>query len=105
MCALTANGQALAVTQATVAADFHKALNVLRNLAMQVALNLEVALDVVAELHELFLGEVVRARVGVDARLGQDLLGRGQANAVNVGQADFNALAARKVDTNKTCHR
>ena len=28
-----------------------------------------------------------------------------EADAVNVGQADFNALVARKVDTNKTCHR
>ena len=43
--------------------------------------------------------------VRIDARLSQDLLGRGQANAVDVGQADFNALVARKVDTNKTCHR
>ena len=35
----------------------------------------------------------------------EDLLGGRQTDAVDVGQADFNALVARKVDTNKTCHR
>ena len=48
--ALTANGQAATMTQAAVAADLHEALHVLRNLAMQVALDLEVLLDVVAQL-------------------------------------------------------
>ena len=76
--ALAANGQTAAVTQATVAADFHKALNVLRNLAVQVALDREVLLDVVAQLDEILLGEVVGALIRVDAGLGENLLRGGQ---------------------------
>ena len=51
------------MTQATVAADLHKALDVLRHLAVQVALHLDVVLDVVAQLGEILFGEVVRTRV------------------------------------------
>ena len=102
---LTANGQTLAVTKATVAADFHEALHVLGNFAVQVALNREVLLDVIAELAEILFGEVLHADVRVHTGFRKDLLGGREANAVDVGQADFNALIARKVDTNETCHR
>ena len=50
MSALTANGQATTMTQATVATDFHEALNILRYFAVQVALSGEVSLDVVTKL-------------------------------------------------------
>lgn len=53
------------MTQATVAADFHKALDVLRHLAVQVALHLDVVLDVVTQLDEILFGEVVRRVSGL----------------------------------------
>ena len=71
---------------------------------MQVAFDLEVLLDVVAQLREVFLGKVLHANVGIDAGSGDDLFGRSEANAVNVGQGDLNALIAGKIDTNETCH-
>ena len=74
--ALAANGQAATMTQTAIAADLHQALHVLRNLAMQVAFDLEVLLDVVAQLREVFLGEVLHADVGIDAGIGDDLLWR-----------------------------
>ena len=40
----------------------------------------------------------------INAGIGDDLLGRSEANAVNVGQGDLNALIAGKIDTNETCH-
>ena len=92
------------MTQASVATDLHEALHVLLNIATQVALDVEVLLDVVAQLDELLLGQIVGAGVGVDTGVGQNLLRGGQADAVNVGQGDLDALIARKIDTNKTCH-
>ena len=71
---------------------------------MQVAFDLEVVLDVVAQLGQIIFAEILHADVGIDTGICDDLLGGGGANAVNVGQADFNALVARKVDTNETCH-
>ena len=100
---LSMNGQALAVTQATVATDFHEALNILRYFAVQVALSGEVSLDVVTKLGKFIFRKIVYAGIGVNTGFCEDLLGGGEANAVDIGQADFNALVARKVDTNETC--
>ena len=102
--ALAAHGQAATMTQTAIAADLHQALHVLRNLAMQVTFDLEVLLDVIAQLREVFLGKVLHANVGIDAGSGDDLFGRSEANAVNEGQGDLNALIAGKIDTNETCH-
>ena len=71
---------------------------------MQVALSGEVSLDVVTKLGEFIFRKIVYAGIGVNTGFCEDLLGGGEANAVDIGQADFNALVARKVDTNETCH-
>ena len=92
------------MAQATVAADFHKALNVLRNLAMEVALDGEVLVDVFADFLEIVLGDVLHADIRVDASLSDNLFCGGVADTVDVSQADLNALLAREVDTKKTCH-
>ena len=62
------------MAKAAVAADLHEPLDVLAHLATKVALDLEVAVDVLAQTHDLLFGEVAHARVGVDAGLAQDLL-------------------------------
>ena len=64
------------MADAAVAADLHQALDVLGVLAAQVALDGEVALDEVADLDDLVLGEIADQRVGVDAGLGQQLVRR-----------------------------
>ena len=84
--------------------DFHQALHVLGNLAMQVAFDSQVLLNVVAQLGEVFFGKIVAADVRINTSLRKDLLRCGQTNAVNVGQADLDALVARKIDTEQTCH-
>ena len=100
MRALAADRQALAVAQATVATDVHKALDVLVALTTEVALHHEVVLvDVLAEDVDLLVGEVADAGVRVDVSLRADLRRGGAADAVNVGQTDLDALLARKVDT------
>ena len=53
--------------QALVAADLDLAADVGLHLAAQVALDLEVALDVVAQLGQLIVGQVLGAQIPVDA--------------------------------------
>ena len=73
--ALTADGQAAAVAQPLPATDLHLALDVLLDLAAQVALDLEGSgLDVVADAGDLVVGEVADPGVGVDRERVADLL-------------------------------
>src|ERR1044072_1864645 len=74
---LPAHGQAAAMTHPAIAADLHEALDVLRALATQVALDREVV-DRVAQLGDLVLGEIADLAVRLDPRLLQDLV-RGRA--------------------------
>ena len=88
-----------------VRADLDEPLDVEGHLATQVALDLVAPVDQLAEPVDLLLGEVADAGVRVDVRLGQDLLARGQAEAIDVGKGDFDALLARNVDAGDPCHR
>ncbi len=64
--ALAANRKPLAMAQTAIATYFHKALHVLGNLAMQVAFDLEVRLNVVAQLRQIVLCEIFHANIGVN---------------------------------------
>ena len=75
MGALSVHRQPAAVADALVAADLDLALDVLGDVAPQVTFDLEVGVDVGAQLGDLFLGQVADARVGVDARRRADLGG------------------------------
>jgi hypothetical protein len=87
------------VPDPAVGADLAEALDRLLSVTAQVALDLEVGVDVVAELRDLFVGEVLDLRVRVKAELGGDLPGRRLADPVDVGQPDLEALLVRKVDS------
>src|SRR4051812_46175109 len=73
---LPVDRQAAPVAQAAVGADLHQALDVLRALAAQVALDGD-AVDRVAQARDLVLGEVADLAVRLDRRLGQDPVGHG----------------------------
>src|SRR6478736_5969269 len=79
-------------------------LNVLLMCAAPIALHLEVAFDVVAQVGHLIVGQVLGAHVPVDAGGFQNLLGAGTADAVDVGQRDLHALIAREVNAHKSGH-
>jgi hypothetical protein len=91
------------VADAAVRTDLGEALDGLLPVAAQIALDLEVRVDVVAELRDLFVGEVLDLRVRVEAELGGDLAGRRLADPVDVGQADLEALLVREVDSGDAC--
>jgi hypothetical protein len=86
------------VADAPVGADLAEALDRLLALAPQVALDLEVRVDVGAELRDLFVGEVADLRVGVEAELGRDLARGRLADPVDVRQPDLEPLLVREVD-------
>ena len=44
------------------------------------------------------------AGIGIDFSRGKDFLGRSQANAEDVSQADFHTLFSGQVNTSDTCH-
>ena len=64
---LTVHGQSAAVAEALVTADVHLALDVLRDLTTQVALDLEVLVDERADPGDLFIREVTDAGGGIDS--------------------------------------
>ena len=66
--ALAVHRQAAAVADAAVRADLAEPLDRLRALAAQVALDLELRVDVVAELRDLLVGEVPDLRVRARGR-------------------------------------
>src|SRR5919198_1624249 len=102
--ALAADRQPAPVPDALVGADLDLALDVLGDLAAQVALDLVVAVDPLAQADDLLLGEVAHARVGVHPRALERLEGAGPAEAEDVGEADLHPLLTGKVDAGDACH-
>src|SRR5438034_7915569 len=104
MRALPAHGQSLAMADAAVAADVHEALDAHGHLAPEVALDLVFALDDVADPRRLLVAPRLDPLPGVDARVSEDLLGRGDADSVDVLYGYFTALVPRQVHSGDTCH-
>src|SRR6185437_1419520 len=100
--ALAADGKAAAMAQAAIAAEIHQALDVHRHFAAQIAFDEKVAVDRLADLDDLGVGQVVDAALRRDADLVADLLGR--ADAMDVAQADHDPLLGGNIDAGDTCH-
>jgi hypothetical protein len=102
---LTAHGQALAVTQAAEAAEVHEALDVHRDLATKVTLDLDLLLlDDLAQAPRLVVVQLVGPLRERYLRRVEDLLRERFADAVDVGERNVHPLVARKIDACKTCH-
>src|SRR4029453_7953475 len=80
------------------------ATDVGRDLASQVTLDLDVRLEVVAQGDEVVVGQVLDAGVRVDAGRGQRLVGAGATHSEDVREGDLDALVARQVDSDESCH-
>jgi hypothetical protein len=100
---LPVHREAAAVPDPPIGTDLGEPLDRLLPVAAQVALDLEVRVDVVAELRDLLVGEVLDLRVRVEAELGGDLAGSRLADAVDVGQPDLEALLVREIDSGDAC--
>src|SRR4051794_14530589 len=104
MRALAADRQALAVAQAAIAGEVHQPLDVHRGLAAKVALDLVVAVDFLADVEDFLVGQVLDSLFGRDSEFLSDLLGRGAADSVDVGERHFDALVGGDVDPGDTSH-
>ena len=92
------------MADAAVAADLHQSLDVERHVAAQIALHVKVFVDVFAQLDLVVLGQVLDTGVRADARGGENLLCGFTADAVDIGQTNFDSLLFRQVNTSYTRH-
>ena len=60
--------------------------------------------DDLTQLGLVLLGQVLHAGIRVDPGLGQDLVGAGAPNAVDISEADLDSLLSRQVNTGNTSH-
>src|SRR3954451_6591294 len=102
--ALATDRQPLAVPNALQAPDLDLALDVGLHVAAQVALDREVLVDVVTDLVDLVLGQLRDLGLAVEPEIGRDLLDRGLADAIDIGERDLQPLLAGDVDAGDTCH-
>ena len=98
-----ANRQALAMTQAAVAAKVHQTLDAHRDFAAKVAFDNKLA-DFVTQLFQLVVVQVLDLLVGRYTRLLADFLCARTADAIDRGQADHGVLMVGDVDPCNTCH-
>ena len=92
------------MTQPAVAADIHQTLDVLGGLLAEVALDLHVVLDLLADLRDLVLGQVLDPRVGSHTRVLQDHPGRGAPDPEDVGETDLDTLVRGEIDAGDSSH-
>jgi len=102
--ALSAHGQALAVTDALQAVDLHLALDVLGDVAATVTFDGEVLVDVGTQFVDVSFAEVLHARGLVDSRRGADLLRGRWSDTKDVRECDHRPLFAGDVDSGNTGH-
>ena len=92
------------MADAAVAADFHQALDIQGDFAAQIAFHLQVMFDIFAQLAHIVFTQVLDPGVGIHFGHFKDLLAHGRADAVNVSQANLDALLSGQVNTRNTCH-
>src|SRR5262249_55732795 len=102
--ALTVHGQPAPVADAAIAADLLEALDGLLPLTAQVALHLQLGVDVALELRDLGIRQVAHLRVGREAERSANLARRRLPDAVDVRQPDLEPLLLRDVDAGDACH-
>ena len=96
---LSAHRQTAPVSQAPIAAEVHQPLDVHRHFASQISLDHVLAVDHLADLQDLLVGQL-RHPPGVgDSDLCHDFLGLGGPDSMDVLQRNNDALVGRDIDT------
>src|SRR5215831_19348751 len=102
--ALATHRHAAAVPQAAIAVDVDQPLDVHRHFTAEIALDDHLLLDDVTQPGDLFVRELIHARIRVDARARDNVPGRRRPDAIDVRKRDFHSLLARDIHTGDTCH-
>jgi hypothetical protein len=104
--ALATDRQAAQMANSPVALDTLKALEVHADFAAQVTFDDVFAiLDGMHNLGKLLFGQILRADIGIDIRLDQDVFGVGGPDTVNIAQSNVDALVRGDFDANDTSHK
>src|SRR5262249_758487 len=101
---LSADRQALPVTEAAGTVDVHEALDVHLRLAAGPALAFFVGRGDRTDLPALVVVQVADPLIHVDPRLLQDVLRARPADSVDVRQADFRPLVLWQIYAGNSCH-
>src|SRR5690606_14927272 len=104
MSPLATHRQRAAMAQTAIVAEVHEPLDVHGNLPTQIALDAIVAVDGLADLQDLRIGQLIDTPLIRDAALLHDLVGESRADAVDVLQRNHHALVGRQVDASYTGH-
>src|SRR6516162_8867063 len=104
VCPLTSDRQAAAMPQAAVAAKVHQPFDIHGNVSPQVALHDVVAVDRLADLQDLRVGQLVDPTLFGNARLLAHFSGKLRSNAVNVLKRNHHALLRWNVDACDASH-
>ena len=64
-----------------------------------------VFVDVVTDLSFFISSQILDAGIRVNSGTGENLVGSGLANAVNISQTNLDPLLARQINTSNTCHK
>src|SRR3546814_19129091 len=81
----------------------HQALDVHGHVAAQVALDHVVAVDGLADVGDLVIGQLVHPARLRNAHLAADTRRHRPADAVDVGQGNLDPLLRRNIDASNTC--
>ena len=83
------------MTNPAVAADLDEPLDIHRGFSSQVALNLQVVVDIISDLVDIVLFQIANAGVGIDTGLCKDPGSGCATDPVDVGQADLVLIAEK----------
>ena len=86
------------MTDAAVTADLNEALDIERQVAAQVAFHVAVLIDIVSQLRRIVFGKVTDPDIGIHAGSGADIAGGLAADAINMGQRNFDPLVSGQVN-------
>jgi hypothetical protein len=92
------------MAQAAITAQIHQALDRLLHFAPQIALDLEVLIEYLANPHLFVSRQIIAVAPWIYVRFLQNAVGDRIPNSVNIGERDFYPLVARQFNAGHTCH-
>jgi hypothetical protein len=104
MCALTAHRKPFAMAKPLVAADLDLSLDILRNFATEVALDLVVGIDELANTQDFCVCEIADFRVVINFERTEELVRPRSSDPEDIGETYLNPLVSREVNSGNACH-
>ena len=83
------------MAQSAITTKVHEPLNIHGNFTTSIALDLVFVVDDVTDTPNFHFCQVISAGIEINAGLGQNLLGGGTANAIDVSESHFTSFISR----------